>query len=70
MKKFSSGSADENVPPGQSVLFSIIHIPVLSLGTTDILAQKILHVGADPCTVGCLQHPGLHSLDTSRPPQL
>lgn len=66
MKKFASGSTDENIPPDQSMLFNIVHIPVLSLGTADILGQKILHVGADLCTVGCLQHPGLHLLDTSR----
>lgn len=40
-----------------SVSFSIVYIRGLSLGTTDILGQKMLHVGADLWIVGCLAAP-------------
>lgn len=54
---FLSGSADEKVPSGQTVSFNSVYIWGLSLGTSDILGQKILHGGTDLCTVGCLAAP-------------
>lgn len=50
--------------------FSIVYIQGLSLGTTDILGQKVLHVGADLCIAVCLAAPmaSTHYIAVAPPP--